>query len=87
MLVTWNLLSQIRENAYKFKQEDNVPNFILESFSWKRFGIWIVRGRDGRPREWVASITEIYVKDDWKWNKPIEADVERFSKSEMCVKA
>lgn len=44
-------------------------------------------GRDGRPREWLASITEIYVKDDWKWNKPIETDVERFSKSEMCVKA
>lgn len=30
-------------------------------------------------------LQQIYVKDDWKWNKPIEADVERVSKAEMYV--
>lgn len=68
-----------------FKQEDDMPNFILESFFGKQFGIWIVRERDGRLKEWLASITAIYVKNDWKWSKPIEVDVERVNKFEIYV--
>jgi hypothetical protein len=34
-----------------FKQGDDMPNFILESSSWKQFGIWIVKGRDRSQRE------------------------------------
>lgn len=68
-----------------FKQENDMPNFILESFSWKQFGIWIVRERDGKLSEWLASITAIYVMNDWRLNKPIEIDVERYSKFEIYV--
>lgn len=64
-----------------------MPNFILESSSWKQFGIWIVKGRDRSLREWLASITALCVKNDWNGSKPIEVDVERLGEFEWYVKA